>query len=163
MRQAQVAQSVGAVPDKEGEGPLAPKPLMQPLSIRLCCRPRLQIREKPAPEMGRCNYPGSGYAEQCKSGRTQKGGQAQVRLSSTDPEGRQAFAAMYELTLARDGESHTDTKVDPSKKRGQGVSLAGGPGTAIAFRRKLAQPLTSRGAVGGPPRNAVWRCKRAEE
>ena len=86
-----------------------------------------------------------------------------MRLSSTVPEGRQAFAAMYELSLARDGESHTDTKVDPSDKRGHGVSLAGGPGTAIAFRRKLDQPLTSRGAVGGPPRNAVWRCKRAEE
>ena len=80
-----------------------------------------------------------------------------MRRSSTDPEGRQAFAAMYELTLARDGESHTDTKVVPSKERGHGVSLAGGPGTAIAFRRKLGQPLTSRGAVGGPPRKAVWR------
>ena len=65
------------------------------------------------------------------------------------------------LTLARDEESHTDTKVVPSVKSGHGVSLAGRPGTAIAFRRKLDQPLTSRGAVGGPPRKAVWQCRRA--
>ena len=79
VRQAQVAKSKGAVPDKERENPVAPKPLVQPLGIRQCCSPRLQIREKPAPERGRCNYPGGENAEQCKSGRTRKGGQAQVR------------------------------------------------------------------------------------
>ena len=117
MGQAQVAKSVGAEQNKTGDSPYAPKRLVHPQSIRLYCRPRLQIRRKPGPEMGRCSCPGSGDAEQSMSVRTLRERQVRVRvrLSSADPEGRQAFAAMYELTLARDRKSHTDTKVDPSK------------------------------------------------
>ena len=65
------------------------------------------------------------------------------------------------LSLARDRKSHTDAEVVPSDEGGHGVSLAGWPGTAVAIKRKLDQPLTPRGAVGGPPRKAVGQCRRS--
>ena len=88
-------------------------------------------------------------------------GRAGAEEQCGPPGGSRPLQRCTNLTLARDRKSHTDAEVVPSDERGHGVSLAGGPGTAIAIRRKLDQPLSSRGAVGGPPRKAVWQCKRA--